>query len=81
MLLQIQKILTMYTPADDYEERVSVHVIKAVAKQRGDSVMPSELMEKLNTAGPVTFPFIPSDINLRGITLPAFLKLDFLTRL
>jgi len=71
----------MYTPTDDCEERVPVHVIKAVANKRSDDVMPSQLMETLNTANPVTFPFIPSDINLRGIILPAFLKLDFLTRL
>ena len=71
----------MYTPADDSEERVPVYVIKAVASKRGDNVTPSQLMETLSVANPVTFPFTPSDINLRGITLPAFLKLDFLTRL
>ena len=71
----------MYTPADEYEERVPVHVIKAVANKRGDNVTPSQLMETVNAANPVTFPFTTSDINLRGITLPVFLKLDFLTRL
>jgi len=71
----------MYTPADDYEERVPVHVIKAIAAKRGDNIAPSQLMEKMNNANPVTFPFTPSDVNLKGITLPAFLKLDFLTRL
>lgn len=71
----------MYTPADDFEERVPAHVIKAVAKRRGDSVAPSQLMESLSVANPVTFPFTPSDINLGGITLPIFLKLDFLTKL
>jgi len=71
----------MYTPADEHEERVPAYVIKAVANKRGDNVRPSQLMEAVNAANPVTFPFVPSDINLRGITLPVFLKLDFLTRL
>lgn len=71
----------MYTPADEHEERVPAYVIKAVASKRGDNVTPSQLMETVNSANPVTFPFTPSDINLRGITVPTFLRLEFLTRL
>ncbi|XP_062512560.1 unconventional myosin-Vb-like isoform X2 [Corticium candelabrum] len=79
--LQIQKILTMYTPVNEFEERVPVSVIRAVVAQGADRADPSRLMMDISFMYPVTFPFVPVDVNLGSVTVPSKLKLNFLKKI
>lgn len=74
--LQVQKILTMYTPASEYEPRVPSKVIRAVvAKATKQSPDPSSLMMNIQFTSPVNFPFTPSAVQFEKIELPSVLKL------
>ena len=79
---QVQKILTMYTPANEFEERVPVSVIRQAAKRSGaDKADPSRLMADVNHMLPVTFPYTPSAVNFTTLAFPSSLKLNFLARI
>eukprot|EP00794_Sanderia_malayensis_P004645 gene4645-5253_t len=74
--LQVQKILTMYTPANEYEPRVPSKVIRAVvAKATKQSPDPSSLMMNIQFSSPVNFPFTPSAVEFEKIKIPNVLKL------
>uniref|UniRef100_A0A8B9HF62 Myosin VAb n=1 Tax=Astyanax mexicanus TaxID=7994 RepID=A0A8B9HF62_ASTMX len=76
---QIVKILNLYTPINEFEERVSVSCMKAVQallKNRQES--PQLLMDS-KIVFPITFPFNPSPVALESIQIPASLNLSFLT--
>ncbi|PWA30523.1 hypothetical protein CCH79_00015367 [Gambusia affinis] len=78
---QIVKILTLYTPVIEFEERVSntfITTIKNLLKDRAES---SNLMMDAKKIFSVTFPFTPSSVALETIQIPASLNLGFLTRL
>ena len=71
----------MYTPVNEFEERVPVSVIRAVVAQGADRADPSRLMMDISFMYPVTFPFVPVDVNLGSVTVPSKLKLNFLKKI
>lgn len=79
---QIMKILKLYTPADDLEERVPAAFIRKVQqrlKERSESQDQPLLMDtKYNF--PVRFPFNPSDIRLEDVEIPEVLNLPMLKK-
>ncbi|XP_071752801.2 unconventional myosin-Va-like isoform X1 [Centroberyx gerrardi] len=77
---QIVKVLTLYTPVIEFEERVSttfIRTIQALLKDRVDSPM---LMMDAKKIFSITLPFTPSPVALESIQIPASLNLGFLTR-
>ncbi|XP_038155169.1 unconventional myosin-Va-like isoform X2 [Cyprinodon tularosa] len=77
---QIVKILTLYTPVIEFEERVSnsfITTIKNILKVRDKS---SSLMMDAKKIFSVTFPFSPSPVPLESIQIPTSLNLGFLIR-
>uniref|UniRef100_UPI00358FA582 unconventional myosin-Va-like isoform X1 n=1 Tax=Myxine glutinosa TaxID=7769 RepID=UPI00358FA582 len=77
---QIVKILHLYTPLNDGEERVKVafiRMIEARLKDRGNS---TQLLMDTKWTYPVEFPFNPSPVCLETIQIPKSLNLTFLTR-
>ncbi|XP_047451956.1 unconventional myosin-Va-like isoform X2 [Mugil cephalus] len=78
---QIVKILTLYTPVVEFEERVSsdfIATIKSLLKDRKES---SSLMMDAKQIFSVTFLFTPSCVPLDTIQIPASLNLGFLNRI
>uniref|UniRef100_A0A674H8R3 Myosin VB n=1 Tax=Taeniopygia guttata TaxID=59729 RepID=A0A674H8R3_TAEGU len=77
---QIVKILNLYTPVNEFEERVTVAFIRDIQvnlKGRND---PTQLLLDFKHLFPVLFPFNPSAITMDSIHLPASLNLDFLNK-
>uniref|UniRef100_A0A3B3DML6 Myosin VAb n=2 Tax=Oryzias melastigma TaxID=30732 RepID=A0A3B3DML6_ORYME len=77
---QIIKVLTLYTPVIEFEERVSttfISTIKNLLKDRNDS---ATLMMDAKKIFSVIFPFTPSSVALETLQIPASLNLAFLTR-
>lgn len=78
---QIVKVLTLYTPVIEFEERVSpsfITTIKNLLKDRAES---STLMMDAKKIFTVTLPFTPSSVALDTIQIPSSLNLGFLTRI
>jgi myosin-5 len=67
--LQIQKILTMYSPGD-YEERVPAALIRRVVEKGATSADPAKLMIDAGHLFPVTFPFGPITVRFAELSLP-----------
>ncbi len=80
--LQIQKILTMYTPMDG-EERVPAAVIRSVVERGADRADPSKLMMDTAFQFPVVFPFSECHVDFAQVNIPSALKkdLEFLVKL
>ncbi|XP_047442856.1 unconventional myosin-Vb [Mugil cephalus] len=80
---QIVKILTLYTPHSDLDERVTVKFIRTVQgflKGRSESQPPHLLME-VRRVFPVTFPYLPPPVfNAEQLVIPDTLKISFLRR-
>ncbi|XP_062613392.1 unconventional myosin-Va-like isoform X4 [Saccostrea cucullata] len=79
---QIVKILNLYTPVDEFEERVPISFIRKI-QERLKSTKKEEdntLLIDTKYSFPVTFPFNPSSLTLDSIDVPEALHLDFLTR-
>ncbi|XP_078360518.1 unconventional myosin-Va-like [Oculina patagonica] len=76
--LQVQKILSMYTPANEYEARVPSSVIRAVVDRGHNKTEPMYLMNDTAYMYPFTLPFTPSAVSLESLTIPENLNLDFL---
>ncbi|CAB1352918.1 unnamed protein product [Coregonus sp. 'balchen'] len=77
---QIVKILNLYTPLNEFEERVTVSFIRNIQnrlQERND--VPRLLVDTKHTF-PVLFPYTPSALSLETLHIPANLSLDFLTR-
>ncbi|KAG7265480.1 hypothetical protein CRUP_006781 [Coryphaenoides rupestris] len=77
---QIVKILNLYTPLNEFEERVTVSFIRNIQnhlQERND--VPQLLMDTKHTF-PVLFPYTPSALSLENLHIPASLGLDFLVR-
>ena len=80
--LQIQKILSMYTPANEYEERVPVSVIRLVTQRSGaDRADPAHLMADVNHILPIDFLYTPSDVSFQTLTIPKAINLDFVVKI
>ncbi|XP_050955214.1 unconventional myosin-Va isoform X2 [Labeo rohita] len=77
---QIVKILSLYTPVNEFEERVSISFIKSVQTLLKDRKESSQLLMDAKIIFPVTFPFNPSTLALETIQIPNSLNLNFLTR-
>ncbi|KAK5647331.1 hypothetical protein RI129_002223 [Pyrocoelia pectoralis] len=81
--MQISKILNLYTPVDDYEQRVPAAFIAEVQKklkERPDAQEHQTLMMEIKFMFTVHFPFIPSSIRLEDIEIPEALKLHMLEK-
>ncbi|XP_067236756.1 unconventional myosin-Va isoform X1 [Chanodichthys erythropterus] len=77
---QIVKILSLYTPVNEFEERVSISFIKSVQNLLKDRKESSQLLMDAKIIFSVTFPFNPSSVALETIQIPSSLNLSFLTR-
>uniref|UniRef100_A0A3Q2PF38 Methyl-CpG binding domain protein 3b n=1 Tax=Fundulus heteroclitus TaxID=8078 RepID=A0A3Q2PF38_FUNHE len=80
---QIVKILTLYTPHSDLDEKVSLNFIRTVQeliKDRSDS-QPPQLLLDVRRVFPVTFPYSPPpDLGAEELVIPESLKISFLRR-
>ncbi|XP_049824224.1 unconventional myosin-Va isoform X2 [Aethina tumida] len=82
--LQICKILNLYTPVDEFEQRVPVSFIKKVQaklQERPQSQEQQTLLMDVKFRYPVRFPFNPSVICLEEIEVPDTLKLPMLEKI
>ena len=68
----------MYTPANEYEARVPVSVIRAVVERGHNRTDPMYLMTDTAYMYPFVLPFTPSAVSLESLTIPDNLNLDFL---
>ncbi|XP_029697392.1 unconventional myosin-Va-like [Takifugu rubripes] len=78
---QIVKILSLYTPVTEFEERVSpafITTVENILRHRVDSFTLLMDPRKIFTLDLV---FTPSTVALETIQIPASLNLDFLTRI
>ncbi|XP_021923468.1 unconventional myosin-Va [Zootermopsis nevadensis] len=82
-MFQIIKILNLYTPADEFEERVPVSFIRkiqATLQERTESQEQAALLMETKFSFPVRFPFNPSNIRLEDIEIPECLNLPMLKK-
>nr|XP_020447985.1 unconventional myosin-Va isoform X6 [Monopterus albus] len=77
---QIVKILNLYTPVNEFEERVSITFIRTIQTRLRDRCESPQLLMDTKMIYPVTFPFNPSSLALETIQIPSSLNLGFLTR-
>uniref|UniRef100_UPI00398ED907 unconventional myosin-Va-like n=1 Tax=Pristiophorus japonicus TaxID=55135 RepID=UPI00398ED907 len=77
---QIVKILTLYTPINEFEERVPVAFIKNIRNLLANRSPSRHLLMELKHVFAVNFPIIPSPVRLDKIKIPEILNLDFLNR-
>uniref|UniRef100_A0A3P8ZID3 Myosin VAa n=1 Tax=Esox lucius TaxID=8010 RepID=A0A3P8ZID3_ESOLU len=77
---QIVKVLNLYTPVNEFEERVSVAFIRTIQTRLRDRCETPQLLMDTKVIYPVTFPFNPSSLALESIQIPGSLNLGFLTR-
>ncbi|XP_059494566.1 unconventional myosin-Vb-like [Stegostoma tigrinum] len=78
---QIVKILTLYTPINEFEERVTIAFLKNIQDRLAGRSPSRRLLMELRHVFAVNFPIIPSPVNLDKIKIPEILKLDFLNRI
>ncbi|XP_074488727.1 unconventional myosin-Va-like [Sebastes fasciatus] len=78
---QIIKVLTLYTPVIEFEERVTTTFITTIKNLLKDRVESSTLMMDAKKIFSVTLPFTPSSVALETIQIPASLNLGFLARI
>ncbi|CAG5121150.1 unnamed protein product, partial [Candidula unifasciata] len=81
---QIVKILNIYTPVDEFEERVPIPFIRKIQAKLKEREEPgaasSTLLMDTKYSFPVTFPFNPSSVALETLAVPDQLHLGFLIR-
>ncbi|XP_049322002.1 unconventional myosin-Vb isoform X8 [Astyanax mexicanus] len=77
---QIVKILNLYTPLNEFEERVTVSFIRDIQNRLQDRIENKQLLVDTKHTFPVLFPYTPSALSLETIHMPASLNLDFLVR-
>ncbi|XP_073475673.1 unconventional myosin-Vb isoform X2 [Aquarana catesbeiana] len=77
---QIVKILNLYTPVNEFEERVTVSFIRTIQAQLQNRNDPPQLLIDSKYMFPVLFPFNPSLITMDTIHIPSSLRLDFLNK-
>ncbi|XP_051498401.1 unconventional myosin-Vb-like isoform X2 [Apus apus] len=77
---QIVKILNLYTPVNEFEERVTVAFIRDIQMHLQERNDPPQLLLDFKHMFPVMFPFNPSSITMDSIHLPASLNLEFLNK-
>ncbi|XP_037122598.1 unconventional myosin-Vb isoform X3 [Syngnathus acus] len=88
---QIVKILNLYTPLNEFEERVTVSFIRNIQKQLQEreageaqegavAKEASQLLVDTKQTLPLLFPYAPSSLGLETLHFPASLGLHFLVR-
>ncbi|XP_044189032.1 unconventional myosin-Vb isoform X2 [Thunnus albacares] len=77
---QIVKILNLYTPLNEFEERVTVSFIRNIQNRLQERNDPPQLLLDTKQTFPVLFPYTPSALSLETLHIPASLNLDFLIR-
>ncbi|XP_029371529.1 unconventional myosin-Vb isoform X2 [Echeneis naucrates] len=77
---QIVKILNLYTPLNEFEERVTVSFIRNIQSGLQERNDPPQLLVDTKHTFPVLFPYTPSALSLETLHIPASLGLDFLIR-
>ncbi|XP_029431749.1 unconventional myosin-Va isoform X2 [Rhinatrema bivittatum] len=77
---QIVKVLNLYTPVNEFEERVSVSFIRTIQMRFRDRKDSPQLLMDSKHIFPVTFPFNPSSLALETIQIPGSLGLAFISR-
>uniref|UniRef100_A0A8C9ZTE6 Myosin VB n=1 Tax=Sander lucioperca TaxID=283035 RepID=A0A8C9ZTE6_SANLU len=77
---QIVKILNLYTPLNEFEERVTVSFIRNIQNRPQQRSDPQQLLMDTKHTFPVLFPYTPSALSLETLHIPASLCLDFLNR-
>ncbi|XP_072227603.1 unconventional myosin-Vb isoform X2 [Leuresthes tenuis] len=77
---QIVKILNLYTPLNEFEERVTVSFIRTIQNRLQERNDPPQLLVDTKHTFPVLFPYTPSALSLETLHIPASLGLDFLIR-
>ncbi|XP_077916477.1 unconventional myosin-Vb isoform X1 [Halichoerus grypus] len=77
---QIVKILNLYTPLNEFEERVTVAFIRTIQAQLQERNDPQQLLLDSKHMFPVLFPFNPSSLTMDSIHIPAYLNLEFLNK-
>uniref|UniRef100_A0A6Q2XAX6 Myosin VAb n=1 Tax=Esox lucius TaxID=8010 RepID=A0A6Q2XAX6_ESOLU len=77
---QIVKVLNLYTPVIEFEERVPTSFIKTIQVLLKDRVESPQLLMDAKKIFSVTFSFTPSSLALETIQIPSSLNLGFLTR-
>uniref|UniRef100_A0AAQ6IMS5 Myosin VB n=1 Tax=Anabas testudineus TaxID=64144 RepID=A0AAQ6IMS5_ANATE len=77
---QIVKILNLYTPLNEFEERVTVSFIRNIQNRLQERNDPPQLLVDTKQTFPVLFPYTPSALSLETLHIPASLGLDFITR-
>ncbi|XP_029942894.1 unconventional myosin-Vb-like [Salarias fasciatus] len=77
---QIVKILNLYTPLNEFEERVTVSFIRDIQTRLQERNDPPQLLVDTKSVFPVLFPYTPSALSLESLHIPASLGIDFLVR-
>ncbi|XP_066448681.1 unconventional myosin-Va isoform X2 [Eleutherodactylus coqui] len=77
---QIVKVLNLYTPVNEFEERVLVSFIRNIQMRLRDRKDAPQLLMDAKHIFPVTFPFNPSSLALETIQIPGSLSLGFISR-
>ncbi|XP_035465002.1 unconventional myosin-Vb isoform X2 [Scophthalmus maximus] len=77
---QIVKVLNLYTPLNEFEERVTVSFIRTIQNRLQERNDPLQLLVDTKHTFPVLFPYTPSALSLETLHIPASLGLDFLIR-
>ncbi|KAM6301564.1 LOW QUALITY PROTEIN: unconventional myosin-Va-like [Podargus strigoides] len=77
---QIVKVLNLYTPVNEFEERVLVSFIRTIQMRLRDRKDSPQLLMDAKHIFPVTLPFNPSSLALETIQIPASLGLGFISR-
>ncbi|XP_046900977.1 unconventional myosin-Vb isoform X1 [Hypomesus transpacificus] len=75
---QIVKILNLYTPLNEFEERVTVAFIRNIQNRLQERNDHPQLLVDTKHTFPVLFPYTPSALSLETLHMPASLNLDFL---
>ncbi|XP_048829296.1 unconventional myosin-Va-like isoform X2 [Brienomyrus brachyistius] len=78
--VQIVKVLNLYTPVNEFEERVSITFIRTIQTRLRDRKESPQLLMDTKIIYPVTFPFNPSSLALETVQIPSSLNLSFLVR-
>ncbi|KAM3609650.1 uncharacterized protein V6R79_018209 [Siganus canaliculatus] len=78
---QIVKVLTLYTPVIEFEERVPTTFITTIKSLLADRVESATLMMDVKKIFSVSFMYAPSSVALETIQIPVSLNLNFLTRI
>ena len=81
-MFQIIKILNLYTPTNEFEERVPISFIRKIQERLKVTKEPSQtLLMDTKFLYAVSFPFTASPVGLETISAPAEWGLGFLKKL